>query len=48
MPDSFFGDNWEVEKSLRFFFCFCFFDFLFVCFLRGVDIMFDNNCGEYS
>ena len=39
--DSIPGDNWEVGKSLRFF---C----LFVCLLRGVDIIFGNNCRQYS
>ena len=40
-PDSISGENREVGKSLRLFFV-CLF------FLRGVGIMFDNNCRENS
>ena len=43
MPGSISSENWEVGKSLGFLFLFIYF-FL----LRGVGIMFDNNCREYS
>ena len=39
MPDNISGDNWVVEKRLKL--------FLFLK-LRGFDIMFDNNCREYT
>ena len=40
MPNSISGDNLEVGKGLGYFF--------FKNLLRVVDIMFDNNCREYS
>ena len=49
MADSISGDNWEVGKTLRFFCLFvCLFVCLFLCLLRGVSIMFDNNCWQCS
>ena len=42
MPDSISGDNWEVGKSLRFFFV-----SLFDCLLEELTL-FDNNCRDYS